>query len=132
MRQKQILCVEDHPETCELITAVLDDHQVVFAGDLNGAVEKIRSQVFSAIILNYHLPDGDSLELCHRIRMFDKQTPIVFTTTYSSLTEEDVQKMGAQKIARKGWPDFTDALLEGVGHVPQPPTHTPAAAVGRV
>jgi CheY-like chemotaxis protein len=120
MRQKRILCVEDHPETCELITAVLDDHKVVFAESLQGAVEKIRSQVFNLFILNYNLPDGDGLELCHRIRMVDKETPIVFMTTYSTLTEEDVQRAGATTLVRKGWPDFTDALLEGVEHT-QPP-----------
>jgi CheY-like chemotaxis protein len=37
-RTKSILCVEDHPDTCELIAAVLHEYKVISAAGVLDAV----------------------------------------------------------------------------------------------
>ena len=54
----KILCVEDDADTCELITAVLPEFDVVSVQTKNEAIEKAREGGFFVILMDYHLPDG--------------------------------------------------------------------------
>jgi DNA-binding response OmpR family regulator len=59
-----------------LISQVLKDYEVTGAHSMDDALKKVTDERFDLYLLDYHLPDGTGLELCLRIRSFDKVTPI--------------------------------------------------------
>jgi CheY-like chemotaxis protein len=109
---KRILCVEDNSDVCELIAAILTDCEVIFAQGAKAAWETYASRKFSLIILDYHLADGDGLDLCERIRDKDLQTPIVFITGDDDLADQSIREAGAQRCLRKSNHKFIDELLD--------------------
>ena len=109
---KRILCVEDNPDVCELIAAVLTDYEVVSSAGEEDAWGKYSSQKFSMIILDYHLTEGDGLSLCNRIREIDMQTPIAFMTGDDDLVESQVRIAGAQRLISKSSARFIDEIFE--------------------
>ena len=111
MGNKRVLCVEDHPDTCELISHVLKEFEVISAKTKAEALEASRSEQFALILLDYHLPDGTGEEICHLIRDFDKSTPILFVTGSSQFSESRARSIGAQGSLHKHHPEFTEELL---------------------
>ena len=114
---KRILCVEDHTDTGELISAILKDYEVVLAYSMADALIQATKQKFNLYLLDYHLPDGTGLELCLLIKNFDTETPILFFTGTSSMTKEQAIKVGAQGLVRKGKASFTDELRKTVSEL---------------
>ncbi len=80
--RKHILCVEDHPDTCELISLYLGmaGYQVTTAGTVAEALRRAQSTCFDLYLLDTTLPDGTGDELCEKIREFDPDTPVVMHT----------------------------------------------------
>ena len=95
----RVLYVEDHEDTRELVTLVLEQksYEIVTGSTIQNGVEFARSQQFDLYLLDSWLPDGSGLELCRMIREFDKATPILF---YSAAAYEidrvEAIKSGAQ------------------------------------
>jgi len=75
------------------------------------AVKQATAEKFDLYILHYHLPDGTGLELCLMLRAFDQDTPMLFATASSSITDAQVKTAGAQGLIRKGKPSFTEDLI---------------------
>lgn len=116
-KSKKILCVDDHSDTCELITTILTAHEVTSAYSMADAVKQATAEAFDLYILDYHLPDGTGLELCLMLRAFDQATPMLFATGSSSITEAQVITAGAQGLVRKCEPTFTSELLARVAEL---------------
>jgi CheY-like chemotaxis protein len=112
--KKQILCVDDHADTCELVTTLLKDYEVTTAYSMADAIKQATAQKFDLYLLDYHLPDGTALELCLMLRGFDHDTPILFATASSSITEAQVIAAGAQGLIRKNGTPFIDTLAARV------------------
>jgi two-component system OmpR family response regulator len=76
----RVLYVEDHEDTRELVTLVLEQkcYEVVTSSTIKSGVALAGSQKFDLYLLDSWLPDGSGLELCRLIRGFDKATPILF------------------------------------------------------
>jgi CheY-like chemotaxis protein len=110
MKKKPILCVEDHPDTCELISVVLDKYEVISAYSMADALVQATKQKFGLYLLDYHLPDGTGIELCLLIKNFDTETPILFITGTSSMTEEQALTIGAQGLIQKASNSFIKDL----------------------
>lgn len=100
--KKRILCVDDHSDTCELISIILKDYDVTSAYSMADAINRATAERFDLYLLDYHLPDGTGLELCLLIRGFDRDTPILFATASSSLNESQVITVGAQGLVKTG------------------------------
>lgn len=79
-RKRRILSVDDHVDTCDLITRILE---------------------FDLFLLDYYMPDGTGLELSLLIRDFDSVTPILFVTSLSPITSEQLAKVKAQGVVSK-------------------------------
>ena len=114
MTIKRILCVEDHPDTCELISTILRGYEVISAKGVADALKNAAEEKFSLYLLDYHLPDGTGDELAVSIRNFDKTTPMLFVTGTSSITENEAKRLGAQGLIRKGRISFVEDLLNYV------------------
>jgi DNA-binding response OmpR family regulator len=76
----RVLYIEDHEDTRELVTLVLEQrsYEVVTGSTIKSGVALAGSQYFDLYLLDSWLPDGSGLELCRQIREFDKVTPILF------------------------------------------------------
>lgn len=110
MRTKRILCVEDHQDTCELISVFLVQYQVVSAYNIYDAISLAKHKNFDLYLIDYHLADGTGIELCSIIKNFDTKTPILFITGSSSITESQILKIGAQGLVKKGKFSFLEDL----------------------
>ena len=77
---KKILCVEDDPDSCELLELLLGNEgfEVVACSDSQKALKLAKQKHFSAIILDHRLADISGVEICCQIRTYDQQTPIIF------------------------------------------------------
>ena len=95
----RVLYVEDHEDTRELVTLVLEQKsvEVVTGSTIQSGIALAYAQHFDLYLLDSWLPDGSGLELCRLIREFDKATPILF---YSAAAYEidrvEAIKSGAQ------------------------------------
>jgi two-component system, NtrC family, response regulator PilR len=114
MAKKKILCVEDHPDICELVSAVLNEFEVISANSVAEAMQKAAKGKFSLYLLDYHLPDGTGVDLTQSIRNFDDATPILFFTATSSMNEPKALKIGAQGFVRKATDSFIEDLMNTV------------------
>src|SRR5262249_34309460 len=78
--EKIILCIDDDQDTCELVKAILglDLYQVETVTTAAEGLEKARYNRYQLILLDLQLLNGDGIELCRQIRLFDPKTPILF------------------------------------------------------
>ena len=78
--RSHILYIEDHEDTKELVSLVLTEanHRVTTTSSSKDALKLAREQKFDLYILESWLADGSGIELCQRLREFDRVTPIMF------------------------------------------------------
>ena len=78
-RDLRILCVEDDPDTCELLTVTLGHHgfEAVCVPDVVAALSLMGKEKFRLYVLDGQLPGVSGLSLCQEIRAADELTPVV-------------------------------------------------------
>ncbi|HEU4869500.1 MAG TPA: response regulator [Pyrinomonadaceae bacterium] len=99
LRIPRVLYIEDHEDTRELVTLLLTqrNYEVVSGSTIEGGIALAVAQDFDLYLLDSWLPDGSGLELCQRIRQFDKETPILFYSAAAYASDHDMAlKCGAQ------------------------------------
>jgi len=95
----RVLYIEDHEDTRELVTLVLEQrgYEVVTGSTIEAGLALAGSQHFDLYLLDSWLPDGSGLDLCRRIREFDKATPILFYSAAAYEIDKDLaMRSGAQ------------------------------------
>lgn len=95
----RVLYVEDHEDTRELVTLVLEQksYEVVSSSTIKSGVALAGSKHFDLYLLDSWLPDGSGLDLCRQIREFDKVTPIVFYSAAAyEIDRTQAMECGAQ------------------------------------
>jgi DNA-binding response OmpR family regulator len=78
----RILVVDDHRETCELITRNLARaaHMVQAAPSCVEAVRALDAHSFDIVVLDVMLPDGSGIDLCARLRAQGCTVPVLLLT----------------------------------------------------
>lgn len=97
--KRHILYIEDHADTRELITLVLqqNDFEVTSEATIEQGVRLAREKRFDLYLLDSWLPDGSGLDLCKQIREFDHHTPILFYSAAAYEVDRDsALKSGAE------------------------------------
>jgi CheY-like chemotaxis protein len=94
--KRRILCVDGNDDTCDLISTILSDYEVVSAHSKAEGLRTATGGMFDLYLLDYYLPDGTGLELCLLIRQFDDSTPVLFLTEIGDLSEQQIQSVNAQ------------------------------------
>lgn len=76
----RVLCVDDDPDTCEVLTVLLSllGYVVISSTSPEEGLELIQFGGFALIILDNMFTHMPGVELCRRIRRFDGRTPVVF------------------------------------------------------
>jgi DNA-binding response OmpR family regulator len=98
-KNRRILYIEDHEDTRELVTLLLaqKSYEVITGSTIENGVALAGSEEFDLYLLDSWLPDGSGLELCKRIRQFDKTTPILFYSAAAYAADSELAlKCGAQ------------------------------------
>ena len=99
--KKRLLCIDDHEDTCDLVSSILEGYEVVSEHSKAGGLRQAATEKFDVILADYHLPDGTGLELCVLIRAFDPHTPILLVTATHSIAHEQIVAVGGQGVLRK-------------------------------
>lgn len=90
LEKKRILCVEDDQDTCDLLSFLLTDYQLVFADTIKKSIELFTTQHFDLCLLDNRLSDGEGIDLCREIRALNSSVPIVFASGVAY--QEEIQK----------------------------------------
>ena len=117
MPKKKILCVEDHQDTCELVTFVLSDYKIISADCIADALLQADKGKFSLYLIDYHLPDGTAFELCPLIRNFDTETPILIYSGTKAIVKSQVLNIGAQGFVNKSSNCFIEELKSEISRL---------------
>lgn len=101
MLQRRILFIEDHQDTRELVTFVLEasGYSVTSETTVAAALRLAKTARFDLYLMDNWLPDGEGVELCERIREFDGTTPVLF---YSGAAL-DSDKLTAIRAGAQGY-----------------------------
>ena len=130
--QRQILCIEDDPDTCELVTVSLGmvGYEVETAHTLQEGLMKARQERFALYSIDNRLPDGSGIDLCRMIREFDPFTPILFYSGAAFPDEIDpALEAGAQAyLVKPADPFGLQKLVESL--INSSKTQMPFALVG--
>jgi CheY-like chemotaxis protein len=59
MQKNRILCVDDHHDTCALISTILNEYEIKSASSMAEALLLATKEKFNFYLLDYHLPDGN-------------------------------------------------------------------------
>ena len=119
--RSHILYIEDHEDTRDLVTLVLTEsnHRVTSTSNSEEALKRAREQQFDLYILDSGLADGTGIELCQRLREFDRGTPIMFFSGAAYETDkQEALDNGAQcylvkPTDLKVFSDHVNALISG-------------------
>ncbi len=85
----RIVVVDDHPALRAGLQTVLESEPgIVYAGESNGDEESLwpllRRVEPDLMLLDYHLPKGDGLQLCYRIKQHIPSPKVVIFSAYAS------------------------------------------------
>jgi DNA-binding NarL/FixJ family response regulator len=85
----RVAVVDDHPALRAGLQTVLDaEPHIVFVGESDGAEERIWPMLNrvrpDVVLLDYHLPKGDGLQLCYRIKKDVPAPRVIIFTAYAS------------------------------------------------
>jgi DNA-binding response OmpR family regulator len=87
----RIFCLEDFNESSNLISRLLFIEKDIFnftvTNSPDHALKLINEQAFDLYVVKNRLPEMSGVELCRRIREADSETPILFLTDESNLSE---------------------------------------------
>ncbi len=112
--KKNVLLVEDDPALRMVVREVLkDDFNIEEADNGETGVEKGVNGPADLVILDYHLPKRDGLEVIAEIKKVHPSVPVIVLTGYlSPESEKQFNELGANKIFPK--PFNYRTLLEAV------------------
>jgi DNA-binding response OmpR family regulator len=99
LQNPRVLYIEDHEDTRELVTLLLSqkNYDVVTGTTIASGVALATTEKFDLYLLDSWLPDGSGLDLCQRIRQFDKTTPILFYSAAAYASDHEMAlECGAQ------------------------------------
>lgn len=87
----RVAVVDDHPALRAGLQTVLDSEpHIVFVGGSDGSEEHVWPMLNlvrpDVLLLDYHLPRGDGLQLCYRIKQDVPPPKVIIFTAYASPT----------------------------------------------
>lgn len=112
---RRVLCAEDDPDTCEMISALLGliGCEVVSAHTAVEALYFVKAESFDLYLLDNWLPGGSGVEVCRRIRESGDTSPVVFYSgAGSQVDRREALEAGAQAYLVK--PSDIGELVETV------------------
>ena len=117
MPGKKILVVEDDPKIAQTLVHVLNDQgfEAIRVETIIEARKALENNVFSAIVLDVILPDGNGFDFCKELRKTN-EIPILFLTSISDEVDKIVGlEIGADDYVTKPFsPREVSARLKAI------------------
>jgi DNA-binding response OmpR family regulator len=101
---KELLCVDDQREIYLIIADFLgkQKYRVEYAQTAKDALKQAHDKRYDLLILDNFLDDGFGIDLCRKVREFDKEVPILLFTDVESLSlQQEAFEAGANKYLVK-------------------------------
>jgi DNA-binding response OmpR family regulator len=99
---KNILCVEDDLDTCEVLSILLREYNLECFNSLSSAMPAMETRGADLYILDNWLPDGSGIDFCRKIRTMYPSTPIIFTSAAAQNTDiNEAIEAGANRYLLK-------------------------------
>jgi len=107
---QKILLVDDDKDMCESLADVLtldSDYDVKYRTSPLEALEALKEEDFSLVIIDYKMPEMNGVELLKRIKQAKPGTIVFMLTAFiSNELIEQAKKEGADKVLSKFiWPE---------------------------
>ncbi len=126
-RQSFVLCVEDDPDTQEMLRIMLQERGCRFTAvdNCRDALRLVKEADLSLVLMDNFLPDGNGVDLCRTVREFNKDLPVVFLSGSNDDERERAMQAGANAFLTKPFAieeffavisdyiDISDLQLEG-------------------
>jgi Response regulator containing CheY-like receiver, AAA-type ATPase, and DNA-binding domains len=86
---KQILCLEDHEDTRDLLDALLTlaGMKISSVASVEEALQQAKTEKFSLYLVDNYLPESSGVDFCKLLRQFDQTTPVVFFSAVAQPAE---------------------------------------------
>jgi DNA-binding response OmpR family regulator len=108
----KVLCVEDNPDECDLVRAILDGFDVVCVPTIADARRDLRNQDFDLLLVDEHLPDGSGLSLCREMQASGMKVPVIVISGDTFITCAEAEAAGARTFIPKSRPSYVEDLQE--------------------
>ncbi|MBU1084096.1 MAG: response regulator [Candidatus Omnitrophota bacterium] len=117
--KKRILLVDDDKDMCSTLADVLSldtEFEVEYTTKPLDAVDKVRENDYSLIVLDYKMPDMNGIELLQNIRSIKMNIPVILLTAFlSAELVEKALKAGAVKVLSKFiWPNEISKQIKDI------------------
>jgi DNA-binding NtrC family response regulator len=102
----RILVVDDEPDVCESLEALLslEGYAADLALTAAEGLRKLEARNYDLVLLDLMIPDRSGLEVLREIRERDRETPIFLITAYGSIEVAiEALKAGASDYFAKPW-----------------------------
>jgi DNA-binding response OmpR family regulator len=114
--EPHILFADDNSDICELVQTLLQTagFRVSTSDNAADVLQRVATESFEALILDYWMQEATGIDLCRQIRTFDQSTPILICS--GAITQADKEAgvlAGAQGYIGK---PFNSADLIGALH----------------
>jgi DNA-binding response OmpR family regulator len=114
--RKRILLVEDNEDTWDMVAYSLKAYALFFARNFDDGLRLAQQWDFDLYIFDNWLPGRSGVELCHAIREFDPDTPILFYSAAAYARDKrEAIRAGAQDYLVK--PVTPDDLRQTVAQL---------------
>jgi DNA-binding response OmpR family regulator len=97
--EPHILFVDDDSDICELVQTVLEGagFRVSTSDNAADVLQRVATESFDALILDYWMPEATGIDICRQIRTFDQSTPILICSGAVSRADKETAVLaGAQ------------------------------------
>lgn len=112
----RVLLVEDNPDDLEIILKYFENYEDMFETDYvssgKDGLEKISNRYYDLILLDFHLPDINGLEILQEIKKREIDTPVIM------LTGADDRETAVEAM-KKGASDYIVKSLDSYKSLPK-------------
>jgi DNA-binding response OmpR family regulator len=116
--QKTLLCVDDNDDNREILKIFFEQagYEVTDCSTGEECLDLIKKGEYSAVILDYALPDNSGLKVCAEIKRSVPDTPVIFYTGFATAeSRADASDAGADAYLIK--PNDLDNIVSVVNNL---------------
>jgi DNA-binding response OmpR family regulator len=107
---KGVLCIEDNPDECELVRAILTDYEVTCTATIAETRPRLESGSYALLIIDEHLPDGSGMMLCNQLKKNGLDTPVIIISGDPYVTLGEALEVGAKIFLSKSSRSYVEDL----------------------
>lgn len=108
--RKKVLCVEDNPDECELIKAILNGYGVACVATIAEARALLEVAGYALVIIDEHLPDGSGMSLCDQLTKNNRDASVIMVSGDPYITSTRALGAGARAFIVKGSKTYVEDL----------------------